>query len=58
MLNVILLVFAFVLAVVAGVLGAPNPPANPWSWRMACWAAACYFLAEILARGGSVLKLG
>jgi hypothetical protein len=57
MLTVILLVFAFVLAVVAGVL-APAPPVNPWSWRMLCWALACWFLAEILAKGGSVLRLG
>ena len=58
MLPLILLVFAFVMAVVAGVIGYPNPPANFWGWRLACWAVACYFLAEILARGGAVLRLG
>ena len=54
MLVVILLVFAFVLAAIAGALGSPHP----WAWKLACWAGACWFLAEILARGGSVLRLG
>ncbi len=54
MLILILLVFAFVMSVVAGVTAAPAPP-GLWSWRLLCWSLACYFLAEIFTRGGSVL---
>jgi hypothetical protein len=47
MLSLILMVFAFVLAVVAGLLG---PPYDPWRSRLLCFALACFFLAEILQR--------
>lgn len=57
MLPLILLVFAFVLAIVAGIVN-PPPAGNPWSWRMLCWSVACWVLAEILQRGGQVLRLG
>lgn len=58
MLVLILIVFAFVLSVVAGILSPPPAVGNQWSWKLLCWAMACWFLAEMLARGGSVLKLG
>ena len=45
MLSLILLVFAFVLAIVAALLG---PPEHPWRNRLVCFALACFFLAEIL----------
>ena len=47
MLSLILLVFAFVLAVVAGIV---SPITDPWRWslRLLCWAFACFFLAQIL----------
>jgi len=44
MLSVILLVFALVLAILAGSL---NPP-EPWRGRLLCFALACFFAAEIL----------
>jgi hypothetical protein len=43
----ILLVFAFVLAVVSGLV---NPATEPWRWRLLCFALACFFLAEVLTR--------
>jgi len=52
MLSLILLIFAFVLAVVAGVV-APSPSPAPWGWRLLCFSIAAYFLAEILFRGVS-----
>jgi len=42
----ILLVFAFVLAVVAGFM---RPDPTPvWPWRLLCWALACYFASDIV----------
>lgn len=55
MLSLILLVFAFVLAVVAGITG-PGAPAAPWPWRLLCYGIACYFLADILQRGAPLLR--
>jgi hypothetical protein len=47
MLSLILLVFAFVLAVVAGLV---NPATEPWRWRLFCFSLACFFLAELINR--------
>jgi apolipoprotein N-acyltransferase len=44
MLSLILLVFAFVLFVVAG-LAAPEPP---WRSKLACFGLACWVLAELV----------
>lgn len=48
MISLILLVFAFVFAVIAAFA----PVAEPWpwkiQWRLLCFSLACYFLAEIL----------
>lgn len=53
MISLILLVFAFVLAVLAGSL---NPaPAPPWPWRLLCYSLACWFLADLVVRGGTLL---
>ena len=42
----ILLVFAFVMAVISGFL---NPAPTPvWPWRMMCWSWACFFLADLV----------
>ncbi len=57
MLSLILLVFAFVLAVVAGITGpALSSPNSPWPWRLLCYGLACYFLAGILQNGAPLLK--
>jgi hypothetical protein len=49
MLTLILLVFAFVLLVIAGFLaGPPAPSENPWRSRLVCFGLACWVLAEIL----------
>lgn len=55
MLSLICLVFAFVLAVVAAFL--TPAPAEPWRGRLLCFALACFFLGEILAKG-ALLHLG
>ncbi len=47
MLTLILLVFAFVLMVVAAMLA---PPEHPWKGRLALFGFACWVLAEILVR--------
>jgi len=47
MLPLILIVFAFVLAVVSGLV---NPATEPWRWRLLCFAFACFFLAELIGR--------
>jgi len=56
MLSLILLVFAFVLFVVAGAYAA-SVTEPPWRSRLVCFGLACWVLAEIL-RGGvqSLLK--
>jgi hypothetical protein len=46
MITLILLVFGFVLFVLAG-LGVPNPPVR---WNFIGFGLACCALAEILAR--------
>lgn len=47
MLSVILMVFAFVLFVVAGLYQSPNPP---WSPRFVCWGLACWVLADLVTK--------
>lgn len=47
MLSLILLVFAFVLFVVAGLL---NPP-EPWRGKLLCFGLACWVLSELLKSG-------
>lgn len=54
MISLILLVFAFVLSVVAGITGPGSPPTAPWPWRLLCYALACYFLAELLKSAGPI----
>jgi len=55
-LILILLVLAFVLFALAG-LGVPySPPSAPARWNFIGWGLACMVLAEILARGPSLLK--
>lgn len=50
MLSLILLVFAFVLFVVAGALN----PAEPWRGRLLCFGLACLVAAELFGgRAGS-----
>jgi hypothetical protein len=46
MVSIILLVFAFVLFVLAG-LGVPWTP-QPWRFNLIGWGLACWVLAEIL----------
>lgn len=55
MFSLILLVFAFVMTVVAGIIGNPAPPV-PWGWRLLCWGLAAYFLADILRVGAPLLR--
>ena len=45
MLSLILLVFAFVLFVIAGFV---RPEPEPWRGRMICFGLACLALAEIV----------
>ncbi len=47
MLSLIFLVASFVLAVLAGTF---SPPAEPWRWsyRLLCFALACFFLSELI----------
>lgn len=52
MLSLILMVFAFVLFVVASF----NPVVEPWRWRLAMWGLACLALVEIFAHSGVALK--
>lgn len=47
MLTLILLVFAFVLLMVAAFL---SPPEHPWKGRLALFGLSCFVLAEILTR--------
>jgi len=51
MLSLILLVFAFVLFVVAGFANLPDPP---WKTRLVCVGFACWVLAELLKTGPAV----
>jgi cytochrome c oxidase assembly factor CtaG len=52
MLSLILLVFAFVLFVIAGFV---RPEPEPWRARMVCFGLACLALAEIVTRGAPLL---
>lgn len=58
MLSLILMVFAFVLAVIAGLRPPSNPPFDVLGWRLFCFAVACFFLADILARAAGLKLLG
>jgi len=51
MLQLILMIFGFVLFVLAG-LGVPNPPNR---WNLVALGLACWVLAEILGRGTTLL---
>jgi hypothetical protein len=51
MLSLILMVFALVLFVVAGLI---NPP-DPWRGRLMCFGLACMAGAEIVGRGAPLL---
>lgn len=53
MISLILLVFAFVLFIVAGVYSAPEPP---WRSRLVCFGLGCWVLAEILKGGAPLLR--
>ena len=44
MLALVLIVFALVLAVIAGVVN----PVDPWRGRLICFAFACFFAAELV----------
>jgi hypothetical protein len=57
-LSLILMVFAFVLAVIAGFRPPNNPPLDVLGWRLACFALACFFLANILASAASLKLIG
>lgn len=48
MLTVILLVFAFVMLVVAGLVPPAPPAPGLWAWRLLCWGLACWALSLIL----------
>ena len=52
MLTLILMVFAFVLLVVAGFV-APGP--ELWWKRLLCFGLSCWVLADILTRGPALL---
>ncbi len=52
MLSLILLVFALVLAVIAGALNQPDP----WRGRLLCFAIACMAGAEIVNRAAPLLR--
>jgi hypothetical protein len=52
------MVFAFVLAVIAGLRPPSNPPFDVLGWRLFCFAVACFFLADILARAAGLKLLG
>ncbi len=48
MISIILLVFAFVLAVIAAWSTWPSP-SSLWASRLICLALACYFLSVLLS---------
>ena len=52
MLTLILMVFGFVLFVLAG-LGVPSPP----RFNLIGWGLACWILAEILSHGAPLLNI-
>lgn len=51
MLSLILMVFAFVLFVIAGCFAIPDP----WKNRLVCFGLGCWVLSEIL---GKVPRVG
>lgn len=48
MLSMLLVMAAFLLAMIAAFVNAP--PEHIWRNRLLCFALACFFLAELLAR--------
>ena len=57
-LSLILLVFAFVLAVIAGLRPPNNPPFDVLGWRLLCFALACFFLANLLGNPAALKLIG
>lgn len=51
MATLILLVFAFVLFIVSGLLAV-----EPWRWRMLTWGLAAWVLSLILSQAGPLLR--
>jgi len=43
MLALILMVFALVLSVIAGIVN----PVDPWRGKLICFALACFFAAQL-----------
>ena len=58
MISLILLVFAFVLAVIAGFRPPNNPPFEVLGWRLLCIALAAFFLANLLGSPAALKLLG
>lgn len=58
MLSLILMVFAFVLAVIAGFRPPSNPPFEVLGYRLICFALACFFLASILGNPATLKMIG
>jgi len=58
MLSLILMVFAFVLAIIAAFRPPDNPPVDVLGWRLACFALACFFLANLLGSPTALKLLG
>ena len=56
--SLILMVFAFVLAVIAGFRTPSNPPFEVLGYRLICFALACFFLADILAKATGLHLIG
>jgi hypothetical protein len=57
-LSLIFLVFAFVLAVIAGFRPPNNPPFEVLGWRLLCIALAAFFLANLLGSPAALKLLG
>jgi hypothetical protein len=58
MLSLILMVFAFVLAVIAGFRPPSNPPFEVLGYRLICFALASFFLANLLGSPTALKLLG
>jgi hypothetical protein len=58
MFSLILMVFAFVLAVIAGLRPPSNPPLDVLGYRLLCFALAAFFLADILTKASGLKLLG
>jgi hypothetical protein len=57
-LCLILMVFAFVLVVIAGLRPPNAPPVDVLGWRLMCFSLACFFLADIFARAVGLHLIG